>query len=194
MALVNCPECGKENVSDNADRCPSCGFGLKEYFENERHKENAARMRKIRLENVKMPTKPSRWNCFSVIAIICALTFALDFYLYVDSFYDSEIGVQLLLILPCFLLFFYQGVKTYNEQMKAYNTALSDFEAYRQDVIQQQEWVEFCESLKEKCPKCQSTKIERITTIDRAVSVATVGIASGKIGKQYRCRNCKHMW
>ena len=35
MALVNCPECGKENVSDNADRCPSCGFGLKEYFENE---------------------------------------------------------------------------------------------------------------------------------------------------------------
>ena len=28
MALINCPECGKE-VSDNASKCPNCGCKLK---------------------------------------------------------------------------------------------------------------------------------------------------------------------
>ena len=45
-----------------------------------------------------------------------------------------------------------------------------------------------------KCPVCGSDKIERITTVDRDVSVAMVGLASGKIGKQYKCKKCKHMW
>lgn len=45
-----------------------------------------------------------------------------------------------------------------------------------------------------KCPMCQSTNIEKISTTSRAVSVAIVGLASGKIGKQYKYRNCKHMW
>ncbi len=26
MALIKCPECGKENVSDTAKTCPNCGF------------------------------------------------------------------------------------------------------------------------------------------------------------------------
>lgn len=29
MALINCPECGKE-VSDTSYKCPNCGFVLKE--------------------------------------------------------------------------------------------------------------------------------------------------------------------
>ncbi len=33
MALVNCPECGKE-VSDKAYSCPACGFPVREHFEN----------------------------------------------------------------------------------------------------------------------------------------------------------------
>ena len=34
MALVNCPECGRERVSDSAVSCPACGFGVREYFLN----------------------------------------------------------------------------------------------------------------------------------------------------------------
>ncbi len=33
MALTQCPECGRENVSDSAEKCPDCGFGIKAYFE-----------------------------------------------------------------------------------------------------------------------------------------------------------------
>ena len=34
MALVKCPECGKENVSSTATACPQCGFNIKEYYED----------------------------------------------------------------------------------------------------------------------------------------------------------------
>ena len=33
MALVKCPECGREGVSDTATSCPGCGFNIKEYYE-----------------------------------------------------------------------------------------------------------------------------------------------------------------
>lgn len=45
-----------------------------------------------------------------------------------------------------------------------------------------------------KCPICNSTNILRISTLNRTVSVATVGLASAKIGKQYECKSCKHKW
>ena len=45
-----------------------------------------------------------------------------------------------------------------------------------------------------KCPVCNSPNVEHISTLNRTVSVATFGIASSKIGKQYKCKNCKHMW
>ena len=33
MALIKCPECGRENVSDSAEMCPGCGYGIKAHFE-----------------------------------------------------------------------------------------------------------------------------------------------------------------
>lgn len=32
MALIMCPECGREKVSDRAPACPNCGFPISEYF------------------------------------------------------------------------------------------------------------------------------------------------------------------
>ena len=31
MALIKCPECGNE-VSDSAEICPKCGYGIKKYL------------------------------------------------------------------------------------------------------------------------------------------------------------------
>lgn len=50
------------------------------------------------------------------------------------------------------------------------------------------------ESNKPKCPTCGSTNVKRITTANRAVSVLTLGILSGKIGKNYECLDCKAKW
>lgn len=32
MALIKCPECGKENVSDTAAACPNCGYDIRKYI------------------------------------------------------------------------------------------------------------------------------------------------------------------
>lgn len=43
MALIKCPECGRENVSSSAVACPDCGFGIREYSEQleyENHRKN----------------------------------------------------------------------------------------------------------------------------------------------------------
>lgn len=45
MALIKCPECGRENVSDSAEACPNCGYGVKAHYIKKREDE------RIRLKN-----------------------------------------------------------------------------------------------------------------------------------------------
>lgn len=47
---------------------------------------------------------------------------------------------------------------------------------------------------KPKCPTCGSTNVEKISTLNRAVSIGIVGLASDKIGKQFQCKNCGYKW
>ena len=47
---------------------------------------------------------------------------------------------------------------------------------------------------KPKCPTCGSTNIEKVSTLNRAVSIGMVGLASDKIGKQFCCKNCEQIW
>lgn len=44
MALVKCPECGKENVSSTATACPQCGFNIKKHYEGIEKKEKAEKL------------------------------------------------------------------------------------------------------------------------------------------------------
>ena len=43
---------------------------------------------------------------------------------------------------------------------------------------------------KPKCPTCGSTNISKIGTFNRMLSTGFFGLASGKIGKTMRCKNC----
>ena len=40
------------------------------------------------------------------------------------------------------------------------------------------------------CPYCNSSNVTKIGTVNRAVSVGMLGLASKKIGKQWHCNNC----
>lgn len=44
------------------------------------------------------------------------------------------------------------------------------------------------------CPMCGSKKVKKISDLSRTASIAMLGVASSKIGKQYECDNCKHKW
>lgn len=60
--------------------------------------------------------------------------------------------------------------------------------AKRQDEIKEQQ--DLSSGKRVICPYCKSTNTEKISTVSRAVSVSLVGAASGKIGKQWHCKNC----
>ncbi len=64
MALIKCPECGRENVSDSAEMCPNCGYGIRAHFEKIRQEEDIKRkeeekrkQKEITESKDNMPTK-----------------------------------------------------------------------------------------------------------------------------------------
>lgn len=50
------------------------------------------------------------------------------------------------------------------------------------------------ESSKPKCPTCGSTNVRPISGGERAASIIGFGLFSKKIGKSYKCLNCKYTW
>ena len=66
-------------------------------------------------------------------------------------------------------------------------------EQYKQAEAQQaarKEQQDLASGKRVVCPYCKSTNTEKISTVSRAVSISLVGAASGKIGKQWHCKQC----
>lgn len=86
MALINCPECGKENVSDKADFCPQCGFFINKYFtdlkvKQETEKRQDQQETKIReiMDTISLPEKPKarKWPVRLLITWFASVTILL---------------------------------------------------------------------------------------------------------------------
>ena len=63
MALIKCPECGRENVSDSAIACPNCGYAVKEHFEKIIIKDKTAnQLKKIQELDFIVPYEKVDWR------------------------------------------------------------------------------------------------------------------------------------
>ena len=62
MALIKCPECGREKVSDSALACPDCGFAIREYTnkKNKNEPENDTKKDVEKVKSLKQETISSR--------------------------------------------------------------------------------------------------------------------------------------
>ena len=209
MALINCPECGKENVSDSAENCPNCGYGIKKHYEKikdeERKKEEEQKRIEQLIESIKMPKKPELSDCFTPRAIAYLLFIFFICIILPTTAEKSELTTfiiyDVIFLGVFFILPLYGFYSNYKDEVKEYEFAQNDFETYREKKLKEklrQEKIANFDAIiakyKPKCPHCGSINIERIGTLDRAVSVGTLGLASGKIGKQYKCKACKHLW
>ena len=62
MALVKCPECGRENVSSTAKSCPGCGYNIKTYYESQQQ-----------TETVSNPVAPdNKINVKAIVGVVAA--------------------------------------------------------------------------------------------------------------------------
>ena len=203
MALVKCPECGREKVSDSAEMCPDCGYGIKKHYEDiKKKKEEEEEYKKwqearqadleARAQSVGMPShRPimTAWQVrgvgvivLGILMIICQAWF----------FAIVLIGAGAILI--------YGEMDNLHSRQKIYDDNIHDPDAYRKEMVKQQDFEDAVMRLAKnmnanshgvKCPYCQSANVKKISTTSRAISIGAVGAASGKIGKQWHCTNCK---
>lgn len=73
MALIKCPECGVDNISDNATACPHCGYNLASH----KRKESFAQKR-IQFRSFFQNKKTRR--VIDVIAVLAIVVYAFNFY------------------------------------------------------------------------------------------------------------------
>lgn len=45
-----------------------------------------------------------------------------------------------------------------------------------------------------KCPSCGMMAGHKINAVSKGASLGVFGIASDKLGKTYKCENCKYIW
>ena len=185
MALINCPECGRENVSDSAEACPNCGFGIKEYIEEKRYQEELERKQleeeeKKKTEVIEQSIVANQQNhgCLGVLILLCCLIGGIVLW-YQIAIKETHFLIGTFL----FIIIIFIGLWAFSSlDPEGYKQASNDIASKHKT------------GSKLKCPACGSTNIEKISTASRAVSVGMVGLASSKIGKQYKCKACKHMW
>lgn len=217
MALIKCPECGRENVSDSAATCPTCGFGIKAYYDSLKEEELKRKQYedeqekfKQRMSQVEMPEIPIKKFeditlvifCFSMTLLVISIL--LSIILIITNSYDvtaiTICSIPFTLGIIGIYLMIEKRNMEYQQKLKMYNIAMKDFERYKRMMVNDQDMKERMKlnvqtsSIVLKCPICNSTNVKRISTLNRAVSIHMTGLASGKIGKQYKCNSCKHMW
>lgn len=83
MALIKCPECGKEKVSDTAMSCPKCGFNIHNYVVKQRQVRNIQTVKNT--EPIKEKQNKSNKKIYVLIILLGALTvfvisFAIGYY------------------------------------------------------------------------------------------------------------------
>ena len=225
MALIKCPECGKENVSDSAISCPECGYAVKEHFakiqaeEQRIAEEDALQERKEAEQRYKKETEgirqqetikdlETRVENTTKEAIKGGIGLAISLPLTILCWNLSSHGSFGLFIVICAFatlasaMFLFSGISERNRSLRELEIAKRDINEYEERIKQQtqeaiarsQVYAAKNATKHPKCPMCGSSNTEKIGTINRAVSVTAVGLASSKIGKQYECKSCKYKW
>lgn len=198
MALISCPECHKENISDTAEYCPYCGYNIKQHKQQEYLRQYQTIMHDIQFKNVQLPQKPTLFNSNKGIIWLSFFFLFVGFFSIISG--SKNYGVAIFLILLGVLIFCLCYFGNYKKALKMYELSQQNPDAYREMIVAA-EIMEY-EKLRSEiravptlyCPVCGSTAVSNISTLNRATSVALVGLASDKIGKQYKCHNCGHMW
>ncbi len=209
MALIKCPECGK-NVSEKVEFCPHCGYNVQKYYQEieeakEKRKKYLAQKEleeRCKITSLK-PTKPKFYlEIFPVLAgvfLICyGIVIGHDYYK-IKSWIMILSGIVWLL-LAVYLI--YKKISTYNKLMSEYELAQADYNAYydmkqkqRKEEREKYEREELNRQIElsknAKCPYCNSHNTTKISVTSKAVDTAMFGVFGQKRKYQWHCNNCK---
>lgn len=157
MALVNCPECGRENISDTAEQCPACGYSVKKHFDKEKAKKieeqkkqreaanfqeqidklQAEREKELqKIDELPYPQQPSLSSVLTKGNIMVIICFFIGLFGIVIGF--TEPKLWWFLLYGFFLIVGLLGIwGTWDElktAKKLYEEQISDWEGYKKKL------------------------------------------------------------
>ena len=216
MSLIKCPECGA-NIYTDVQQCMYCGCNLKNTDNktiNEKCKEEKIEFFMSTIDPPEDPSPLYKKNIrfYKRLKIITALSFSIVVtacLLYAIFIADKYFGKYLISISIIFSLlgaFLYwlipkEDIETLNK-IATYQKYLKDPDKWKREIATERynelyNKKTYTKSVKNNdkpivnCPYCGSSNVIKVSTASRVVSTAAVGIASKKIGKQWKCNNCK---
>lgn len=206
--LITCPECKKEKVSSVADYCPECGFPIKSYFEKIKEKEakiniekQQKRSKQENSNNIPFPDKPKFPKGWLIAGLIVLSITIFGFVVGVITG-DIDDEFKLIMTMNSFssLILLGVGYRKFMTAKERYAQAKTNFQQYKMEETKRQidkfnqEKMKASLQYTPNCPSCGSSNVKNIGILNRAASIAVVGLASGKIGKQFECKKCKYKW
>lgn len=152
MALTTCPECGQSNVSDTAEACPSCCFGIRAYYDKIKQEElkktkqeaaqKDAKEWSLSARNLKLPEKPSLSNInirTLIISLIVGLFGLLILVLAIvppdGSDPNGGVGTFGFIVGGIGFLIFFAYFKNLFYRYQMYKLATKDFESYQKIIV-----------------------------------------------------------
>ena len=174
MALIKCPECGKE-FSNKAPACPNCGCPTKDII-NDTYKNSNT----LCIDDLV-------YDVSDVIKLL-ANGDRDGAYVIAEEMIPHKVSGEITDILDCLT----QGIFL--------PWGKDEFGYLRNQIIEQQ--ISSKEQrIKSQptqnvphCPTCGSTNIEKISAGKKAMGFLAVGFLSSNVRKTYRCKNCGYKW
>lgn len=218
MALVKCPECGKE-VSDMANACPNCGYGVKEHFDNLKQKrQTEIKKRQLEIEkqnkqaqlskeyedrirNVPMPSKPKFSRGLIICLIIMTVFISIGSLPNPDSSLPNVEREEFQIVRWFFYMIVFvisplciEGYFFYNK-VKDYKLAKTNFRKYQEEVIKKQNFqraknnAHIAPQKSSNQVRCPKCGSTNIQLVNRKWSLLT-GFMTNKVDRV--CVNCKN--
>lgn len=195
MALIKCPECGRE-VSDTANACINCGYDIKTYVDKIEKAKKEEEMKAIEEEqiktlakDIKLPKKNdffnSEWGLYYAGSFISGALFVIYVIVCVST---NEWSSWLILALaPISIITFCEGQKIKKKEDEIIEKAIKDEETYkinkaRQMVNEQKATIRRIEYKLEseiKCPYCGIGNPNKVED------------PHNHNGRQWQCWSCK---
>lgn len=195
MALIQCPECGKE-ISDKAPACIHCGFPLDQLEKNNSiENEDDRKLYKLILRNVPKESKVKTIKLVMDMHSNLGLREAKDF---VDTVpHTVTTGLTHSDAIKLQKEFTDIGITAdieVDENSTSRVDIFSEVEANKKAKEEKHAREEAIEASKPKCPTCGSTNIQKISGTKRWVTAGLFGLASSNVGKTMECKNCGYKW
>ncbi len=157
MALIQCPECGRENVSDTAVSCPGCGYNIALHYSKHKNaneeKIEEDNPEETELNEIPLPKKPTGDKVgFCAILTVLSLVVCVGSLILSEEYQEFAMlfgyGIIAIIVSGAFTFSFFVEHKNLMEQ---YRNAHMNPEQYRLNILERQKNLG---KRVHKCPYC----------------------------------------